>query len=52
MGETPITLELKPEGEENTELLLTHQLFPTEEEKERHKQGWMSCLDRLEGLFE
>lgn len=44
--ETLVTLEFRtvPEG---TELTLAHELFPTNEERDRHLTGWTGCLDRL-----
>ena len=34
-----------------TEVVLTHELFPDAELAGKHKEGWTSCLNRLEGLF-
>lgn len=45
---TIVTIEFK-ELDSGTELTLTHELLPTEEEVERHKAGWQSVLNRLEG---
>ncbi len=44
--ETLVTIELRtvPEG---TELTLTHEFFPTAEERDRHRSGWTACLTRL-----
>lgn len=35
-----------------TEVVLTHELFPDAEIAGKHDEGWTSCLNRLEGLFE
>ncbi|MEW6247363.1 MAG: SRPBCC domain-containing protein [Nitrospirota bacterium] len=44
--ETLVTVELRtvPAG---TELTLTHEFFPTAEERDRHRSGWTGCLTRL-----
>lgn len=44
--DTLVIVELK-EIDGQTELTLTHDLFLTEEEKERHHQGWDGCLQTL-----
>jgi len=47
VGETVVTVELrKIDG--GTELVLTHEGFPTAEARDGHEEGWASCLDRLE----
>ena len=46
MGETLVTVEFLDRGEE-TEVVLTHELFPNAEICEQHNQGWNGCLDRL-----
>ncbi len=46
MGETLVTLELQDRGG-STELVLTHELFPTQELRDQHNQGWDGCLSRL-----
>ena len=50
MGGTLITVEFNAVGNQ-TEVIMTHELFPTEEVMEMHNQGWASCLSRLEKLF-
>lgn len=45
---TIVTIEFN-EVDSGTEITLTHELLPTEEEVERHKAGWTSVLNRLEG---
>jgi uncharacterized protein YndB with AHSA1/START domain len=50
MGGTLITVEFKKLGD-NTEVTMTHDLFPSEEVMEAHNQGWVSCLNRLENVF-
>jgi uncharacterized protein YndB with AHSA1/START domain len=44
--ETLVTVELRtvPAG---TELTLTHEFFPTAEERDKHRSGWTGCLTRL-----
>ena len=51
MGGTLITVEFNAIGD-NTEVIMTHDLFPTEEVMEAHNQGWASCLNRLESLLD
>jgi uncharacterized protein YndB with AHSA1/START domain len=50
IGETLVTVEFTDLGE-TTDVVLTHELFPTTEAKASHEQGWTSCLNRLEQLF-
>jgi uncharacterized protein YndB with AHSA1/START domain len=50
VGETLVTVEFHPRGD-FTEVVLTHELFPSAEAKDGHLQGWASCLDHLEKLF-
>jgi len=50
VGETVVTVEFK-ELDGSTEVVLSHQLFPSAEAKASHEQGWTSCLNRLEALF-
>jgi uncharacterized protein YndB with AHSA1/START domain len=47
---TLVTVELE-EVNGRTNLTLTHNLFPTEEEKGKHNQGWEECLKNLENHF-
>lgn len=48
--ETLVTIALTP-VEDGTELLLTHELFLTEQSREAHNKGWSTCLDGMEKLF-
>lgn len=50
VGETRVSVRFRDLGE-STEVELVHDLFPAAEAAEGHRQGWTSCLDRLEGLF-
>jgi len=34
-----------------TELLLTHECFPSTEWRDKHGQGWSGCLGRLQGYL-
>jgi uncharacterized protein YndB with AHSA1/START domain len=45
-AETVVTVELRKKNG-TTELTLTHERFPDEELRDRHNQGWCSCLDRF-----
>jgi len=46
MGETLVTVEFRERGG-RTEIVLVHDLFPSEDARDNHNQGWSSCLDRL-----
>jgi uncharacterized protein YndB with AHSA1/START domain len=46
IGETVVTVEFRDQGE-STELVLTHDRFPTTEARDDHRKGWTGCLDRL-----
>ena len=46
MGETLVTLEFR-DREGSTDLILTHELFPTQELRDEHNKGWDGCLSRL-----
>ena len=49
IGETVVTVQFRARGNA-TEVVLTHEGFPTEEDRTNHEQGWTSCLGRLEQL--
>lgn len=49
MGETLVTLEFRDRGG-STDLVLTHELFPTQELRDEHTKGWDGCLSRLAKL--
>jgi uncharacterized protein YndB with AHSA1/START domain len=46
MGETLVTVEFREAGD-STEVVLTHEFFPTEKARNEHDRGWNGCLDRL-----
>jgi uncharacterized protein YndB with AHSA1/START domain len=46
MPDTLITIEFN-ERAGATEMIFTHELFPSIEERDLHNQGWIGCLDRL-----
>jgi uncharacterized protein YndB with AHSA1/START domain/predicted Ser/Thr protein kinase len=48
--ETQITVEFRPGGG-GTDLVLTHERFRDEADKDRHAEGWRGCLDRLGRKF-
>ena len=50
-GDTLVTVEFNDIGG-STEVVLTHEGFPTGEAKDGHDQGWTSCLSRLAGMFQ
>ena len=47
IGETILTLEFRDAGGE-TELILSHERFPTIEQRDGHNTGWTGCFDKLE----
>ena len=49
-AETLVTVEFHARGR-STEIVLHHALFATVALRDRHRQGWGGCLDRLETLF-
>lgn len=51
VGETLVTVEFNPIGTDSTEVILTHELFPSEEAKGSHETGWTSVLNRLEAVL-
>ncbi len=50
LGETLVTVELHDVAG-GTELVVTHELFPTTEDRDNHKKGWSGCLDHLEKML-
>ncbi len=46
LGETLVMVEFRDRGN-STEVVVTHELFPTEKARDDHDKGWNSCLDRL-----
>ena len=46
MGETLVTVEFLERGRA-TEVVLTHELFPTDEVRGKHQLGWSASLDKL-----
>ena len=44
--ETLVTIDLRPIGEE-TDLTLTHEGLPNEEQRKAHEGGWRSIVDKL-----
>ena len=49
-GETLVTVEFREVGD-STEVVLTHERFPTETARDDHNRGWSGCLDRLAKLL-
>ena len=48
--ETTVTVELRGVGAA-TELTLRHERFSDAESKNKHNEGWMGCLSRLDGAL-
>lgn len=49
-GETLVTVEFR-ELAGATEVVVTHELFPSEKARGDHDKGWNGCLDRLTDLL-
>jgi len=45
-GETLVTVEFHGLGGE-TEIVLLHEQFPAPDTRDRHNEGWISCLEHL-----
>lgn len=45
-----VTVEFIDRGN-STELILTHERLPNEEQRKEHAEGWNGCLDHLEIFF-
>lgn len=43
-----VDLAFKELSANRTEFVLTHALFPSEEIRAQHGEGWLACLDNLE----
>jgi uncharacterized protein YndB with AHSA1/START domain len=50
VGETIVTVNFTDLGG-STEVIVEHDLFPSAEAAEGHRQGWTSCIDRFAKLF-
>jgi len=48
--ETRLSLDFEPDGD-GVRLRLTHERFPDGDLRDKHVQGWTSCLDRLVAHF-
>ncbi len=46
--ESLVTLLFKPLGKGETELTLLHERFSSDEERDKHGEGWVGTLDQLE----
>lgn len=46
LGDTLVTVEFHDRGG-STEIVLTHELFPTEKARQEHERGWSGGLDNL-----
>ncbi len=47
IGNTLVTIDFRDLGDQ-TEIVLTHERFPSPEVRDQHSIGWNGCLDRLE----
>jgi hypothetical protein len=41
-----VTVEFRNAGS-GTEVVLTHELLPSDEAVERHREGWLACIASL-----
>jgi len=48
--ETLVTVELSPRGDQ-TELVLIHEMLPTEHSAAQHNHGWQSIVEKLGGFL-
>jgi uncharacterized protein YndB with AHSA1/START domain len=48
--DTIVSLEFIERGA-TTELVLRHELLPSEEERTHHERGWIGCLDKLSTII-
>ncbi|NJN79719.1 MAG: SRPBCC domain-containing protein [Anaerolineales bacterium] len=48
--ETLVTVEFH-EQEDGTEVVVTHELFTDIPQRDKHKEGWLGCLNQLEGMI-
>ena len=46
LGDTLVTVQFHDRGG-STEVVLTHELFPTEKARQEHERGWSGGLDNL-----
>ena len=51
VGETLVTVEFNAKAD-GTEVVMTHEKLPSIEMRDSHHEGWSSCLERLERLFD
>jgi uncharacterized protein YndB with AHSA1/START domain/DNA-binding transcriptional ArsR family regulator len=47
---TQVTVEFR-EADNGTEVILTHEFLPNEEQREGHRRGWNGCLGNLEKML-
>lgn len=50
MGETLVTVEFLDRAGA-TEVVLLHELFPSEPARDDHDKGWNGCLDKLAAIL-
>jgi uncharacterized protein YndB with AHSA1/START domain len=50
MGETLVTVEFLERGRA-TEVVLKHELFPADDVRDQHEQGWHGSLDKLDKIL-
>lgn len=50
LGETLVTVDFLDRAGA-TELVLSHELFPSEAARDDHEKGWNGCLDRLTAIL-
>lgn len=46
LEDTLVTIEFRGLGEK-TEVILTHEMLPSMEERDKHEHGWTGCLNQL-----
>jgi len=46
-----VTVEFK-DADRGTEVILTHERLPDAESRDKHRHGWIGCLENLAALFD
>lgn len=49
-GDTLVTIEFW-DRDGKTEIVLTHERFPSTEARDEHRKGWAACLERIGGTI-
>jgi uncharacterized protein YndB with AHSA1/START domain len=47
MADTLVTVDFTPDGDA-TKVTITHEQFTNTEDRDKHNEGWIGCLSRLQ----